>query len=263
MPRRRVRLDQLLAEKGLAPSRARAQALIMSAKVRADGQLVTKAGTQVDPAIEIELIEPDHPYVSRGALKLEAALDRFAIDPTGLVCLDIGASTGGFTDLLLQRGAARVLAVDVGRGQLDWRLRTDRRVVVMEGVNARHLEVDAIADRVDLVTIDVSFISLRLVAPAALQLLEPSGWMICLVKPQFEAGRELVGKGGVVRDEEIRRQVIDDVVQRLCEMGLELVGLVPSPIRGPRGNLEELAVFRPSSAPSSRPSVASRSEEMR
>ena len=231
-------------ERGLVESRARAQALILAGKVRVGDRIESKAGAQVDPDATIEIIEPDHPWVSRGALKLAAALDEFEISPRGEDCLDIGASTGGFTDLLLDRGADRVIAVDVGRGQLDWRLRNDSRVVVMEGVNARHLDSEALPFPVTLATVDVSFISLRLVVPAVMPHLVAGGRLICLVKPQFEAGRDQVGKGGIVRDEAVRRQVIDSTVEALCELGLEHIGTVPSPIKGQKGNLEELAVFR-------------------
>jgi len=237
------RLDVLVTERGLAPSRSRAQALILAGRVRVDGAPVTKAGTQVAPDAVIELIEPDHPYVSRGALKLEAALDAYGIDPEGLDCLDVGASTGGFTDLLLRRGARRVIALDVGRAQLDWSLRTDDRVIVIEGVNARHLGPGDLPFDVDLAVVDVSFISLRLVIPAVLPNVKESGRLVCLVKPQFEAGRREVGSGGVVRDEDVRRAVIDATVTALVELGLDLVGVVPSPITGPKGNREELAVF--------------------
>jgi 23S rRNA (cytidine1920-2'-O)/16S rRNA (cytidine1409-2'-O)-methyltransferase len=240
---KKQRLDVLLTERGLAPSRARAQALILAHKVRVDGEVVSKAGTQVTAEAVIEVEAPDHPYVSRGALKLAAALDTFSISPEGLDCLDVGASTGGFTDVLLERGARRVIALDVGRGQLDWRLRTDDRVVVMEGVNARHLEAGSLPFAADLVVVDVSFISLRLVVPALLPHFKPAAWLVCLVKPQFEAGRHEVGKGGIVRDESIRRRTIDDTVRELQGLGLDLVGIVPSPIRGQKGNLEELAVF--------------------
>jgi 23S rRNA (cytidine1920-2'-O)/16S rRNA (cytidine1409-2'-O)-methyltransferase len=237
------RLDVLMAERGLAESRSRAQALVMAGKVKVDGGVVTKAGSAVAEDALLEVIEPDHPYVSRGALKLEAALDRFEIDPEGRACLDVGASTGGFTDLLLQRGATRVVAVDVGRGQLDWKLRQDERVAVMEGVNARHLDTVELPFAVDLATVDVSFISLKLVVPAVVHHLERGGILICLVKPQFEAGRHLVASGGVVRDETVRRRVIDDTIAALVELGLEFIGVVESPIRGPKGNLEELAAF--------------------
>jgi len=238
------RLDVLLTERGLAPSRARAQALVLAGKVRVDGTVVTKAGAPVAGDAAIELNAPDHRWVSRGALKLEAALDAFAVSPEGLDCLDVGASTGGFTDLLLERGARRVIALDVGRGQLDWGLRQDPRVVVLEGVNARRLGPDGLPFAVDLACVDVSFISLELVVPAVLPHLASGGTLICLVKPQFEAGRDQVGSGGVVRDEAVRRRVVDATVAALAKLGLELVGVVPSPIRGPRGNLEELAVFR-------------------
>lgn len=240
----RWRLDVALAERGMAPSRARAQAWIIAGKVTVDGQKVTKAGAQVKADAVIEVAEPDHPYVSRGALKLEAALDTFAIDPSGLDCLDVGASTGGFTDLMLSRGARRVIALDVGRGQLDWRLRTDARVTVMEGINARHLGPDDLPFKAGLATMDLSFISLRLVAPALLPHLEAGGHLVCLVKPQFEAGRDQVGKGGIVRDEAVRRKVIDDTIAAVAEIGFELIGVIPSPIRGQKGNQEELAVFR-------------------
>lgn len=240
----RRRLDVEVAERGLAPSRARAQALILAGKVMVDGQTMTKAGTQVTADVVIEVTEPDHPYASRGALKLEAAFDAFGIDPAGLDCLDIGASTGGFTDLMLARGARRVIALDVGRGQLDWRLRTDDRVIVMEGINARHLGPDDLPFKAGLATMDLSFISLRLVVPALLPHLEAGAHLVCLVKPQFEAGRNQVGKGGIVRDEDVRRKVIDETVAAIAEFGLSLVGVIPSPIRGQKGNLEELAVFR-------------------
>jgi 23S rRNA (cytidine1920-2'-O)/16S rRNA (cytidine1409-2'-O)-methyltransferase len=240
----RRRLDCELVERGLAPSRARAQALILAGKVTVGGRPATKAGAPVAEGSVIELAEPDHPFASRGALKLAAALDAFAIDPAGLDCLDVGASTGGFTDLLLSRGARRVIALDVGRGQLDWRLRTDPRVTVVEGVNARRLGADDLPFPVGLATVDVSFISLGLVVPALKPHLVPGGLLVCLVKPQFEAGRELVGKGGIVRDEAVRRRVVDDTVAAVVGLGFELVGKVPSPIRGQKGNLEELAIFR-------------------
>ena len=241
---KKQRLDVIITERGLVPSRARAQALILAGKIRLNGEVESKAGTQVDPEAAIEIIEKDHPWVSRGALKLVAALDEFDIDPAELDCLDVGASTGGFTDVLLERGARRVIALDVGRGQLDWRLRNDPRVLVMEGVNARHLGAETLPFSAALATVDVSFISLRLIVPALLPHLAAEAWLICLVKPQFEAGREQVGKGGIVRDESIRRETIDSTVRAIEDLGLEFVGLVESPIRGQKGNLEELAVFR-------------------
>ncbi len=243
MPKKQ-RLDIVVAERGLASSVSRAQSLILAGKVTVDGVVESKAGTPTGPGAVIEVAEPEHPYVSRGALKLAAALDEFAISPEGLDCLDVGASTGGFTDLLLQRGADRVIALDVGRGQLDWRLRTDPRVVVMEGINARHLGEETLPFTARLATVDVSFISLRLVVPALLSHLEPGAWLVCLVKPQFEARREEVDVGGIVRDESVRRTTIDAVVERLTTLDLEHIGTVESPIRGQKGNLEELAVFR-------------------
>jgi 23S rRNA (cytidine1920-2'-O)/16S rRNA (cytidine1409-2'-O)-methyltransferase len=241
---KKKRLDVVITERGLVPSRARAQALILAGKVRLNGEVESKAGTQVDPEAVIDVIEPDHPWVSRGALKLLAALDEFEISPEGLDCLDVGASTGGFTEVLLDRGARRVIALDVGRGQLDWRLRNDPRVSVMEGVNARHLGTEVLPFTAALATVDVSFISLRLVVPALLPHLADEAWLVCLVKPQFEAGREYVGKGGIVRDESVRRETIDSTIRALEGLGLELVGTLESPIRGQKGNLEELAVFR-------------------
>lgn len=241
---KKKRLDVVITERGLVPSRARAQALILAGKVRLNGEVESKAGTQVNPEANIEISEPDHPWVSRGALKLIAALDEFEISPEGLDCLDVGASTGGFTDVLLERGARRVIALDVGRGQLDWRLRNDSRVTVLEGVNARHLRTETLPFIAALATVDVSFISLRLIIPALLPHLAAEGLIICLVKPQFEAGRDQVGKGGIVRDEAVRRETIEETVRSLQALGLEFVGIVESPIRGQKGNLEELAVFR-------------------
>lgn len=240
----RQRLDVMLAERGLAVSRRRAQSLVMAGLVRVDGRVVTKAGTPVAADAVLEVSGPEHPWASRGALKLVAALDRFAINVSERDCLDVGASTGGFTDLLLARGARRVIALDVGRGQLDWRLRQDPRVIVMEGVNARLLGPAALPFAVDLATVDVSFISLRLVVPALLPHLRPGGWLVCLVKPQFEAGRDGVGKGGIVRDETVRRRAVDDTVAALAALGLDHVGTVASPIEGQKGNREELAAFR-------------------
>ena len=241
---KKQRLDVVVTDRGLVPSRARAQALILAGKVRLNGEVESKAGTQVDPEAMIEIIEPDHPWVSRGALKLVAALDEFEISPEGIDCLDVGASTGGFTDVLLARGARRVIALDVGRGQLDWRLRNDSRVVVLEGVNARHLDSETLPFTAALATVDVSFISLRLVVPPLLPHLAAEALLVCLVKPQFEAGRDQVGKGGIVRDEAVRRETVENTVRSLQGLGLELIGLVESPIRGQKGNLEELAVFR-------------------
>ena len=233
----KIRLDVLLTEKGWAETRSRAQALIMAGKVRVGEQVVTKAGTQVSPDADIT-VEEDLPYVGRGGLKLARALDAFALDPSGAVCADVGASTGGFTDVLLQRGAARVYAIDVGYGQLAWKLRQDERVVVMERTNARHLE--ALPEPIDLVTIDASFISLKLIFPAVVKWLKPGASVVALVKPQFEAGKKQVGKGGVVRDPSVHRQVLEKAIHDATENDLVAVGLTVSPITGPAGNHEFL-----------------------
>ena len=204
----RTRLDQALVERGLAPSRARAQSLILAGVVRIGGEVADKAGRAVDPGAVISVDGPDHPWVSRGGVKLAAALDAFGIDPGGMRCLDVGASTGGFTHVLLTRGASSVVAVDVGRGQLDWSLRQDPRVTVREGINARFLTAADVPGPFDLITVDVSFISLRLVLPALQPLLAVTGRLVALIKPQFEAGRGQVGKGGVVRDPVVREAAI-------------------------------------------------------
>jgi 23S rRNA (cytidine1920-2'-O)/16S rRNA (cytidine1409-2'-O)-methyltransferase len=240
----RVRLDQALVERGLASSRARAQSLILAGVVRVDGELADKAGKAVAPEARIELVGQDHPWVSRGGVKLAAALDAFGVDPAGRRCLDVGASTGGFTDVMLSRGAAQVVALDVGRGQLDWRLRQDPRVVVMEGVNARLLAPADVPGPFDLVTVDVSFISLRLVLPALIPVLAADGDLVALIKPQFEAGRGQVGRGGVVRDPVVREAAILSVLESARELGLDCRGRIPSPIPGPAGNVEELGHFR-------------------
>lgn len=235
---RRVRLDQLLVQLGLVPTRQRAQAAIMAGHVYVDGRRVDKPGTPVDPEARVEVRGEPIPYVSRGGLKLAHALDAFGLEVAGRVCMDVGASTGGFTDCLLQRGAARVYAVDVGYGQLDWRLRQDERVVVMERTNVRHLTPADIPEPVEILVIDVSFISLRLVLPPLLPLLAPGGWVVALVKPQFEAGRQHVGKGGVVRDPRVHRQVLSDLIRWLPTAGWQPRRLTASPIRGPKGNVE-------------------------
>lgn len=243
----KTRLDQLLVDRGLAPSRERARALILAGDVSVDGRPAGKAGTAVSADAEIVLRAPDHPWVGRGGLKLAHALDTFKIDPTGLNALDIGASTGGFTDVLLQRGAARVVALDVGHNQLDWKIRTDPRVLVLEGVNARYLTRDQLPDNTrqfNLVTIDVSFISLRHILPVVPPLLAPGAHVIALVKPQFEAGKDDVGKGGIVRDERIHARVIDEVVESARQAGLAQRGLEPSPITGTEGNREFLLHLR-------------------
>ena len=237
----KIRLDQRVCDLGLAPSRERAKALIMAGSVYVDGQKQTKPGTPVTETADVTVKGEKLPYVSRGGLKLAKALDEFAIDPAGLVCVDCGASTGGFTDCLLQRGAARVYAVDVGYGQLAWSLRSDGRVTVMERTNARNLTPDMFPEAMDMAVMDMSFISLHLVLPAVKALLKPSGQVVCLVKPQFEAGRENVGKKGVVRDPAVHRQVLERFVSGAAEMGFFLRGLTYSPVRGPEGNIEYLA----------------------
>jgi len=237
-----MRLDQLLAARGLFASREQARRAVMAGEIRVAGQVVDKPGAAVADDAPIE-ITARPPFVSRGGLKLAAALDRFDVDVTNLVCLDVGASTGGFTDCLLQRGAARVYALDVGRGQLEWRLRQDPRVIPLEGINARHLAADALPEQCDLVTVDVSFISLLKVVPALLPHLRPGGLLLTLVKPQFEAGRAAVGKGGIVRDEAVRRQVIDQRTAQLAALGLQPRGLMDSPVAGAEGNVEALALF--------------------
>ncbi len=235
---RKIRLDLALVDRGLAPSRERARALILAGQVNVDGQIVSKAGTPVAPASWIALEPPDHPYVGRGGVKLAGALDAFRIDPAGRRALDIGASTGGFTDVLLQRGAASVVAIDVGRGQLDWRLRNDPRVVVREGVNARTLTRDEVPDPVDIVTIDVAFISLRLILPVLPALVADHADIVALVKPQFEAGREEVGKHGLVTDPAVHEAVIARVTKAAEAVGLRRVGMTPSAITGATGNQE-------------------------
>lgn len=234
----KTRLDRLLVERGLAESREKAQALIMAGEVLVNGQKAAKPGHTVaeDAAVEV-LARP--PYVSRGGLKLAGALQRFAIDPAGKVCLDIGASTGGFTDALLQAGAARVHAVDVGTNQLVWSLRTDPRVVVHENVNARELSFEEIGEPVDLIVCDVSFISVTLILPAVVPLLRPDGQMVILIKPQFEAGKGQVGKGGIVRDPAVHQAACDRVRQAVEQFGFT-TEIMDSPILGAEGNREFL-----------------------
>ena len=241
----RERLDKLLVDRGLAPSRERARALVMSGNVLVGGHAETKPGTMIDPAAEIALKEADHPYVSRGALKLVKGLDEFAIDPASKVALDIGASTGGFTDVLLRRGAAKVYAIDVGYGQLAWSLRQDPRVVVLERQNARNMDLALVPEPADLAVIDVSFISLTLVLPRVRELLQPPAGkpIVALVKPQFEVGREHVGKGGVVRDEEARRGAVAKVRTWAQANGFAAGADVESPITGPAGNVEFLLLL--------------------
>lgn len=242
----RERLDKILVDRGLAVSRHRATALVMSGDVLVAGHTADKPGALVDTAAEITLRKPDHPYVSRGGLKLAKALDQFSIDPTGLTCLDVGASTGGFTDVLLRRGAARVYAIDVGYGQIAWSLRQDPRVVVLERQNVRSMDLALVPEPCDLAVIDVSFISLTLVLGRVAELLRPPAGkpIIALVKPQFEAGRDQVSRGGVVRDETVRLAAVDKVRSWATANGFAAGDYVESPITGPAGNVEYLLLLR-------------------
>ncbi|MBZ0169508.1 hemolysin [Candidatus Methylomirabilis lanthanidiphila] len=234
----RIRLDLAMQAQGLAGSRERARALILAGVVLVDGRLVDKAGTLIASDARISLMVPEHPYVGRGGVKLQGALEQFAISVTGRVCLDLGASTGGFTDCLLQYGAAHVYAVDVGYGQLDVKLRADPRVTVMERTHALTLLPTDFPDRPDLATVDLSFISLASILPVVPSLLADSGEILALIKPQFEVGKGHVGKGGVVRDPEAHRLVITKIGRRAVELGLRILGAAPSCLLGPKGNRE-------------------------
>jgi 23S rRNA (cytidine1920-2'-O)/16S rRNA (cytidine1409-2'-O)-methyltransferase len=238
----KTRLDRLLVDRGLAESREKAQALIMAGEVRVNGQKASKPGQTVDEAALLEVLSRP-PYVSRGGFKLAGALRHWAIDVNGLVCLDVGASTGGFTDVLLQSGAARVHAVDVGVGQLDWKLRTDPRVVVHEGVNARELTPEQIGEPCDLLTCDVSFISVTLVLPAAVKALRDQARMVILVKPQFEVGKGQVGRGGIVREPELHRAACERVESAVRDLNFH-TDIIESPIAGAEGNKEFLLYAR-------------------
>jgi 23S rRNA (cytidine1920-2'-O)/16S rRNA (cytidine1409-2'-O)-methyltransferase len=246
-PPPRARLDVVVVERGLAPSRERARALILAGQVRVGGTVVSKAGHPTPADAEVTLVQPDHPYVGRGGVKLAHALDVFALDPAGRLALDVGASTGGFTDVLLRRGAARVVALDVGHGQLDWTIRNDPRVHVLERINARALDpaqLPAGARAFGLVVMDVSFISVRQVLPAIVPLLEPGADLVVLVKPQFEAGRGEVGKGGLVRDAAVHARVVGEVAAAATALGLSRVATTDSPITGTEGNREFFLHFR-------------------
>lgn len=243
----KARLDTLLVDRGLVATRERARALILAGDVRVNGQVATKAGTAVADNAEVTLASADHPYVGRGGLKLAHALDVFRIDVTGRLGLDVGASTGGFTDVMLQRGAARVVALDVGHGQLDWKIRSDPRVVTMERVNARSLAPTDLPDdlrRFGIVTIDVAFISLRYILPVIPILLTADADVVALVKPQFEAHRAEVGKGGIIRDEAVHTRVVQEVTAAADALGLASAGLIDSPITGMEGNREFLLHLR-------------------
>jgi 23S rRNA (cytidine1920-2'-O)/16S rRNA (cytidine1409-2'-O)-methyltransferase len=236
----KLRADQLLVDRGLAESRARAQALILAGLVFSGERKIDKAGQALPREAPLEVRGRDHPWVSRGGIKLAHALDHFGWDPAGAVALDVGASTGGFTDVLLQRGAARVFAVDVGTNQLAWKLRQDPRVAVHEQTNARYLTGEIVTEPVDLIVCDASFISLAKVLDAALGFARPGGRLVALIKPQFEAERDEIGKGGVVRDPEVHARVCTQVADWLRSRGWEVVGITPSPITGPEGNVEFL-----------------------
>ena len=235
------RLDVLLTEQGYADTRSKAQAIIMAGQVYVDGQKADKPGISYEESVSIEVRGDVCPYVSRGGLKLEKALRDFGVKPEGFVCSDSGASTGGFTDCLLQQGAKKVFAIDVGYGQLDWKIRSDERVVVMERTNIRYVTPEDLGEPLDLSVIDVSFISLKIVLPAIKNLLKPGqGQVLCLIKPQFEAGREKVGKKGVVREPEIHKEVLDMFVELADNLNFTILGLTFSPVKGPEGNIEFL-----------------------
>ncbi len=242
--KKKERIDKLLVERGLAPTRTKAQALLLAGEVVAGETRIDKPGTLIDVELPLRLKTGALKFVSRGGLKLEAALDHFQVDVTGLAAMDVGASTGGFTDCLLQRGAKQVLALDVGYGQLHPTLRSDPRVVVKERVNARALTREEVPFDVQLVVADVSFISLRLVLPSALGFLEKGGALVCLVKPQFEVGKGEVGKGGVVRDEAKRRAAIEGIAEFVGTQGMQVVGWMDCPVEGPAGNREALLYAR-------------------
>lgn len=241
MAKGKERIDVLLVKKGLSPSREKAKAAVMAGSVFADGQRVDKAGTELPEDALLELKGETLPFVSRGGLKLAKAVESFSLCFKDLVVADIGASTGGFTDCVLQNGAKRVYAVDVGYGQLDWKLRTDPRVISMERVNARYLTKDSLPEQVDWVVSDVAFISITKIFSAMLAILKEDGHVLSLIKPQFEAGREHVGKKGVVKDASVHRQVLKTVLNQAVEAGFRVLGLDYSPIRGPEGNIEYLA----------------------
>ena len=234
------RLDVLLVERLYADTRSKAQAIIMSGNVYVNGQKADKAGTSFEETVDIEVRGAVCPYVSRGGLKLEKALRDFGVDVSGFVCSDSGASTGGFTDCLLQQGAKKVFAIDVGYGQLDWKIRSDERVVVMERTNIRYVTPEDLGEPLDLSVIDVSFIGLEIVLPTIKTLLKSTGQVLCLIKPQFEAGKENVGKKGVVRDPKIHQMVLDNFVALVDDLGFKILGLTFSPVKGPEGNIEFL-----------------------
>ena len=238
------RIDRLLAEREMVSSRERARALIMEGRIRVDGQVVNKAGTQVSRDALIEIRGQDLPFVSRGGIKLEGALDAFGVSPQGMVVMDVGASTGGFTDCMLQRGASKIYAVDVGYGQLAWKLQRDPRVVNLERRNVRYLRREEIKEEVDLIVIDTSFISIEKFLPHLLQFLRKGGTILGLIKPQFEVGKGEVGKGGVVKDPALHRKVIERISELSQDLGLRVLGVTESPLLGPKGNKEFFIYLR-------------------
>lgn len=251
------RLDVLLTEQGYAPTRTKAQAIIMAGQVYVDGQKADKPGVSYEEHVSIEVRGQSCPYVSRGGLKLEKALQDFGVKPQGYVCSDSGASTGGFTDCLLQQGAAKVFAIDVGYGQLDWKVRNDPRVVVMERTNIRYVTTEDLGEKLDLSVVDVSFISLSIVLPAIKNLLkEGQGQVVCLIKPQFEAGKEKVGKKGVVRELETHKEVLDKFVELARSLNFTILGLTFSPVKGPEGNIEFLGHLTLADVPGIQPDTA-------
>ena len=250
------RLDVLLVERLYADSRTKAQAIIMSGNVYVNGQKADKPGTSFEETVDIEVRGAVCPYVSRGGLKLEKALRDFGVKPEGYVCSDSGASTGGFTDCLLQQGAKKVFAIDVGYGQLDWKIRSDDRVVVMERTNIRYVTPEDLGEPLDLSVIDVSFIGLEIVLPTIKTLLKPTGQVLCLIKPQFEAGKENVGKKGVVREPKIHKMVLDNFVELVRSLGFRILGLTFSPVKGPEGNIEFLGHLTLDDVPGINPDTA-------
>ena len=251
------RLDVLLVERLYAETRTKAQAIIMSGNVYVNGQKADKPGTSFEETVDIDVRGAVCPYVSRGGLKLEKALRDFGVKPDGFVCSDSGASTGGFTDCLLQQGARKVFAIDVGYGQLDWKIRSDERVVVMERTNIRYVKPEDLGEPLDLSVIDVSFIGLEIVLPAIKDLLKPDcGQVLCLIKPQFEAGKENVGKKGVVRDPKIHLMVLDNFVSLVTQLGFKILGLTFSPVKGPEGNIEFLGHLTLADVPGINPDTA-------
>ena len=250
------RLDVLLVEQGYADTRTKAQAIIMSGMVYVDGQKADKPGVSYEEHVALEVRGATCPYVSRGGLKLEKALRDFGVDPTGYVCSDSGASPGGFTDCLLQKGASKVFAIDVGYGQLDWKIRSDPRVVVMERTNIRYVTPEQLGEPLDLSVIDVSFISLKIVLPVIKTFLKSTGQVLCLIKPQFEAGKEKVGKKGVVREPETHKEVLDHFVVLADSLDFKILGLTFSPVKGPEGNIEFLGHLTLDDKPGIRPDTA-------